>query len=265
MTNRKLSWLLAGLVCLNVAMPSGAAAQQKKEEEEADDLKGLLGAMFGPNFNVYLQGGFTTTGRLLLQHPIGNAIGEQSLQTNTGYNIGIGVGGDYFLRQGFRLSYVYSNNDLTYRTNNGDGSSNLDIDTNAKLHSNTVGVELIRYLLPYRASITPYGTIGLSGTWWGLDSSPLILASGGSTHFRGGGGFSFGLQSRPVDHFGVRLEAASYTIGNPFTGKNSFRSLGTVIDEPTNMDRWDYRLIGVYYFQTQHPVVKKKVVKDTPS
>jgi hypothetical protein len=62
----------------------------------------------------------------------------------------------------------------------------------------------------------------------------------------------FGLQARGWDQFGARLEAVHSTIGNPFTGKRSFRVLnGDVIDEPTTVARWDYRLAVVYYF-TKH-------------
>jgi hypothetical protein len=255
---RKLTWLVTGLLCLNVAMPPGAAAQQEEKENPEDFGKDVLAHLLGPNWNVFLQGGVSMGSRFLLQRPAIGVGGEQSVETGTGWNIGVGGGGDYLVRQGYRLYYLYSNNKINFRTNNGDGSSNLDIDTNAKLHSNTLGIELIRYLLPSSATISPYGTLGISGTWWGLDSSPLVQAVGGSSQFRVGASVAFGVQVRQWEQFGVRLEASSLTIGNPFTGKNSFRTVGALpFDEPSGIGRWDYRLGGVYYFEKRSLLTKK--------
>jgi len=259
MNMRKLSLLLTALLSLNVVAPAGAAAQEKEEAE--DFMKDVVKGIFGPNWNMYLHGGVSAGSRFLLQRPVGVA-GEQSVETSTGYNIGIGGGGDYLLRQGYRFYYLYSNNDLKFRTNNGDGSSALDVNTNAKLHSNTIGLELMRYLLPSRATITPYGTIGLLGNWWGLDSSPLVQPAGGSSQFSMGANVAFGLQVREWQQLGLRLEASSLTIGNPFTGKRSFRTVGAVpFDEPSSVGRWDYRLAGVYYFQKRGKSILKKVEK----
>ena len=256
-TMRKLSWLVIGFLCLHLATPTSAAAQQKENAE--DFMKDVLWSIFGPNWNVSLQGGFTTTDRFLLQAPVGGG-GQQSVQSNTGYNIGVGAGVDYLLRQGFRFYYIYSHNSLDFRTNNGNGTSNLDVDPDAKVHGNTLGVELIRYLLPARTKITPYGTFGVVGTWWGLDESPLVIGAGGSSQFRWGANLAFGLQVREWEKFGARLEAASITTGNPFTGKHSFRTTNAVvIDEPTSVGRMDWRLVGVYYFRK-----RSELFKNTP-
>jgi hypothetical protein len=262
---RKLSLLLIGFLFFNVAKPSGAAAQRKAEQEakevkeEAEDLgKDVLKQLLSPKWNAYLSGGVTTTGRFLLQRPVNGGGGEQALRTNTGWNVGAGLGGDYLLRQGYRFYYQFSRNTLQFRTNNGDGSSNLDFDTDAHITSNIFGLDLIRYMLPSRAPITPYATIGAVGTWWSLDTSPLIQAAGGKTQFRMGANLAFGLQVRSWEQFGVRLEASHSTTGNPFTGKRSFRTVGAVtVDEPTTVGNWDYRLAGAYYFQKRGNLMKK--------
>ena len=247
---RKLSWFLVALLALQVVTPSGAAAQDKDEHDAKDFMKDVLGGIFGPRWNMYLTGGAATAGRYLLQRPTGAITGEQSVEGKTGYSFGVGGGGDYFLRQGYRVYYTYAKNDLTYRTNNGDGSSALDVDPGASLHSNTVGVELIRYMLPAKATVSPYGTIGLSGTWWGLDSSPLVIPAGGSTQFKMGANVAFGVQYRGWEQFGARLEASKANVGNPFTGKNSFRTVGAIpFEEPDQVGHWDYRVAGVYYFK----------------
>src|SRR4029077_4513347 len=83
MKMRKLSSLLVGLLCLNVAMPSGAVAQQQPQKAEASNLNELLKGLFGPTWNIFLMGGATTTGRFLLQRPTttnGTILGEQTLK-----------------------------------------------------------------------------------------------------------------------------------------------------------------------------------------
>lgn len=242
---RKIRLLVLTVACLVAATPMNANAQVKDEAE--DFVKDILWSVFGPNWNVFLQGGFTTTDRFLLQAVGG---GQQALTGNTGWNIGVGGGVDYLLRQGFRFYYTYSNNSLHFRTNNGNGSSNLDLDPDASVHANTLGIELIRYMLPARTKVTPYGTLGLIGTWWGLDESPVVIGAGGSSQFHWGANLAIGLQVRAWEKFGARLEASSITTGSPFTGKRSFRTTnGVVIDEPEFVGRMDWRLVGVYYFR----------------
>ena len=44
---------------------------------------------------------------------------------------------------------------------------------------------------------------------------------------------------------------ASSSVGNPFTGGHSFRAVsGLNVDEPTTVNKTDYRVGGVYYFGT---------------
>ena len=262
---RKLSSLLIALLCVQVATPSGAAAQQK-DEDAKDFMKDVLGNLLGNHWNMFLTSGVSTTGRFLLQRPDAALNGEQALESKTGYNIGIGGGGDYFLRQGYRLYYNYAHNNLKLRTNNGDGSSALDIDPDAGLSSNTVGLELIRYMLPARAAITPYGTLGLSGTWWGLNtSSPLVVGAGGNTQFSMGASLAFGVQVREWEQFGFRVEGAKLTTGNPFTGKRSFKTTGAIpFDEPTHVGKWDYRVAGVYYFKKKSDVMPDRTISKQP-
>jgi hypothetical protein len=69
------------------------------------------------------------------------------------------------------------------------------------------------------------------------------------TEFRPGGMSTLGLQYKVADAWRVRLEASSATIGNPFTGNDSFRPTdGFTIDEPTRVRRTDFRLGLAYTF-----------------
>ena len=60
---------------------------------------------------------------------------------------------------------------------------------------------------------------------------------------------AFGVQITAKKHWSGRLEAALSDGHNPFTGKHSFRALsGPTIDEPTKIDRTDFRFAIVYHF-----------------
>ncbi len=241
------SWYAVALAVLLVT--SARLPAQTKADPE-DFMKDVIKALFGPNWNLFVSGGATTNGQFLLQRPNLALPAERELTTNTGYNVGIGGGVDILLRTGIRLGYTYSNNNLRFRTNTGDGSDNLDVDDAGTLGSHTIAAEVVRYMLPARAMVTPYASIGFQGTWWTLDNGfPILDPAGGSTQFRLGGLVTFGVQAKMGDHFGARLEATAASTGNPFSGRHSFRAVtGTTIDEPTKVSHTDYRVGGVYYF-----------------
>ena len=138
---------------------------------------------------------------------------------------------------------------MNYRTDNGTGSDALNINDVGRLKSNTVSLEVMRYMLPSRAAITPYATLGIQGTWWSLSENSPLVASNGATPFSISPLFAFGMQFKAADHWSARLEANMMGGHNPFTGNKSFVSLaGPAIDEPTDVQHTDFRLAGVYHF-----------------
>jgi len=139
---------------------------------------------------------------------------------------------------------------MNFKTNNGDGSDALDIDDVGTLKSSTITLEVMRYMLPARAAFTPYGTLGVQGTWWSLDeNSTLLTSNGAGTPFSIGPVFSFGVQFKATSHWSGRMEATLSSSHNPFSGNKSFRALsGPTIDEPSSVSRTDYRLAVVYNF-----------------
>ena len=168
----------------------------------------------------------------MLQRPAGG--GERALRGEDGFNLGAGVGVDLMPRLGLRLSYTYASSNLAFRTDDGDGSNALDIDDVGKLRSHAAAVEFLRYVLPTRAAITPYGSAGFVGVWWMLDDeSAFVVAPTGATQFRFGALATIGLQLRLAERLSTRFEATSSTVRNPFTGNESFQALGGVtVDEP---------------------------------
>jgi opacity protein-like surface antigen len=245
--------LVAGIIISPLCAPARSYAQR---EDPEDFNRDVLRAFLHSSWNVYLHGGLTNHSRFMLQRP-GPAVpgaGERALRSEGGYNVGIGAGVDILLRTGFRMSYTYSSNDLNFRTDNGDGSFDLDINDVASLSSHTVTAEIIRYMLPARSGFTPYGSAGFVGTWWGLDqTTELVVPAGGSTQFRFGAIGSIGLQAKLAENWFLRLEDAFATIRSPFTGDESFRALGgATIDEPTRITKTDFRLAAVYRFGKPH-------------
>jgi hypothetical protein len=248
----KSRWLVVALICSLVAMPTISTAQvpDSTKDQAQDFVHDVLRALLGPNWNLFAQGGVTTDERFLLQQAVNPSDGERALQSATGWGIGAGAGVDILLRMGFRASYNFRSSTLNFRTNNGDGSKALNIDDVGTLKTQTIALEVMRYMLPSRAAITPYGTLGIQGTWWLLDEkSPLVTGNGASTPFSVSPLFSFGVQFKASAKWSARLEATLSSGHNPFTGNKSFRSFaGPVIDEPTSVSRTDFRLAGVYHF-----------------
>jgi hypothetical protein len=248
----KSRWLIVVSICSLVATPMISKAQRSDstKAEAQDFVRDVLRALLGPNWNLFAQAGATTSDRFLLQQAANPIDGQRALESATGFAIGGGAGVDILLRTGFRASYTYTSSTLNFRTNNGDGSKALNIDDVGTLKSQTLALELIRYMLPWRASINPYGTLGIQGTWWLLDEkSPLVTGIGAATPFSVSPLFSFGFQFNVIQKFSGRLEATLSSGHNPFTGNRSFRSFaGPAIDEPSGLNRTSFRLAAVYHF-----------------
>jgi hypothetical protein len=248
----KSLWLVIGLICSLVATPTISRAQvpDSTKDQAQDFVHDVLGALLGPNWNLFAQGGASTSDRFLLQQAVNPIDGERALQSATGFGFGGGAGVDILLRTGFRVSYIYTSSTLNFRTNNGNGSKALNIDDVGTLKSQTAALELIHFMLPSRAAINPYGTLGIQGTWWLLgEKSPLVTGTGAATPFSFSPLFSFGVQFKASQKWSGRLEAVLASGHNPFTGNRSFRSLaGRVIDEPSGVNRTDFRLAAVYHF-----------------
>ncbi len=246
--------LLSFTVILSWALlPPNAWGQTPKENPD-DFVKDVLLNLFGPNWNVSLGAGSNNHGRFALQRATlpGGSLGERTLRGADGYSVGIGVGMDLFLRMGFRLGYTYGNSDLVFRTDIGDGSEVLDADDLGELVNHTVSVELIRYLLPSTASMTPYGSAGFITTWYSVDGTALL--GGGGTLFRTGALAVLGLKVEVNDRFDLRFEGATASVRNPFTGRDSYRIQGGVtVDEPTRVNRSNLRVLGVYNFGRPNP------------
>jgi opacity protein-like surface antigen len=245
----KAHWLLVGIACSSVVLSADAEAQGANDGE--DLTRDVLRAILGPDWNLFVHGGLTTNGRFVLQRPAATPLRERALSGGDGFNIGVGVGVDILPRVGWRGSYTYSESDLEFRSDDGDGSSTLDLDDVGFLQTHFATLEIVRYVLPTQASITPYGSAGLVAAWWMLDGdeTSLVETVGGSTQFRFGALATFGVQFRMSESWNARIEYASASVRNPFTGGESFRALGGVtIDEPTRVNKSDIRLVGVYHF-----------------
>jgi hypothetical protein len=244
--------LVLASICSLVAVPTITNAQVDSTKEQAQEFVHdvLRALMIVPNWNVSLHGGFSTSDRFVLQRAANTIDGQRALNSSTGFNIGFGAGADILLRMGFRANYTFSSSGLNFKTDDGTGSNGLNVDNVGTVKTHTVALEVMRYMLPSRSAITPYGTLGVQGTWWVLDEkSALVTSAGASTPFALGPLFTFGVQFKASDRWSGRMEASLSSGHNPFTGNSSFRALsGPTIDEPTSVSRTDYRIAGVYHF-----------------
>lgn len=245
--------LHTALIVLAVAGRTATAqngSEANKDGETEDFVQDVIGALFRPNWNLYMNGGAATHGRFLLQRMATPVAGERSLRSEDAFTIGVGAGVDFLLRSAFRVSYTFSESDLEFHTDDGDGSEQFDVGDLGLLQRHVAAVEVLRYMFPARSAITPYGSAGLAAAWWLLeDSSPLATPTGGSSQFRLGALATFGLQVQLTPYSGARFEVATSSIRNPFTGSDSYRAQGGMtIDEPTRVSQTDFRLAAVYYF-----------------
>lgn len=266
--SKSRSLVVAALLCSLVALPTSSNAQAPDStKEDIQTVHDLFKALLGPHWNLFLQGGATRGDRFSLQRAANTLDGQRALRSSTGYNVGVGGGMDILLRLGLRASYTFTSHNLNYKTDDGTGSDALNIDDVGRVKSSTLEFEIMKYMLPSRAAVTPYGTLGFHTTWWSLDEKSPLVTSNGTTPFSYGPLFSFGVQVKATDHFSGRLEASLSSGHNPFTGNKSFRALsGPTIDEPTSVSRSNYRIAGVYHFgkpnvpavATKPAVAKKK-------
>jgi hypothetical protein len=258
----KLRCLAVALFCSLVAVPTIARAQSRDstKDQAQDFMHDVLGALTVPHWNVFVQGGFATGERYVLQTAVNTVDGQRALEPSTGYNLGLGAGVDILTRLGFRINYAFSSSNLNFKTDNGNGSSALNIDDVGTIKTNTINLEVMSYMLPSRSAFTPYGTLGVQGTWWSLHEKSALLTSNGTTPFAIGPLFSFGVQVKAAERWSGRAEMSLSSGHNPFTGSTSFRAVsGPTIDEPASVSRTEYRLAAVYYFG------KAKSVTGTPA
>jgi hypothetical protein len=246
--------LLSTLVLSTAAVPAiaqnGDESTPRTEAETEDFVRDVIGGLFRPNWNIYMSGGAASHGRFLLQRMATPASGERAVRSEDAFTVGVGAGVDVLLRSAFRVSYTFSESDLQYRTDDGDGSTQLDAGDLGLLQRHVAAVEVLRYMFPARSPLTPYASAGLVAAWWLLDEdSPLASPSADASQFRIGALATFGLQVQLTPNSGARFEVATSSIRNPFTGSDSYRAQGGVtIDEPTRVSQTDFRLAAVYYF-----------------
>ena len=235
--------LLSTLTSL-VVVASPLDAQSNDGPTTSDVFRSVLHS----SWNAFLNAGAGSHGRFLLQEVAGGR--QRAVTTSNGFSAGGGIGFDFLPRSGARLSYTYSASDLVFRTDDGTGAEDLDVDDGGTIQSHIVSAELIRYMFPARGSVTPYGSAGLVAAWWVLANEPAIaVTAGGSSMFRWGAVANFGVQFQLSDHASGRVEIAKSSTGSPFSGRDSFVVPGgATIDEPTRASQTDIRIVGVYYF-----------------
>ncbi len=244
--------IVCGSACLAFLFPA------HKAEAQVGTARDLLGWLFDiPNYNVGINGGIGNYGRFLLQHPTRSTadLTERELRGLHAWTVGGEVGGTILPRVGVQLSYNFTRSDLAWRDDTGTGSELLDVNDLGDLSHSVVGLELIRYMFLENSKITPFATAGVLATWWGMEGGAQGLSRPDSeTQFRWGGTGSVGLQFRLWEDFRLRLDATTATVGNPFTGRDSYiADFGRTIDEPSRVRKTDFRLGLAYTWGKPHP------------
>lgn len=235
--------------------PAAAYAQRDLAREAERAVEWLLGF---PSWTVEAYGGLANHGRFLLQtvavedfFPPGvgdDIVFQRALTAKNSFSFGGAAGFTVLPRTTIRLGFNRAASELEYNDDTGTGSSIFDADDVGDLSSNTLSLEVLRFFLPERIKFTPYAGLGVALTWWHLDEDRAFFAEEDS-HTRWGGVGTFGLQYRFSSAWAVRAEAATFSVGNPFTGEESFvTTSGFTIDEPTRVRQTNFRLVVAYTF-----------------
>jgi outer membrane protein with beta-barrel domain len=246
--------LVGGLLWIAAMIPGSQANAQGRE------TRNVLGQLFKiPRWNVDLHAGIGNYGRFLLDTPFDDFIDdfrERELRGTGAFTLGLGVGATPLPRVGFRLGASHTWSNLEFRDDTGIGTDVLDDDDVGNLRQWLISAEVIRYLLLESSKFTPYGSGGILASWWHLDEEDLELtAPSGNTHFRWGATGMIGLQFRLSKQWRARVEAATASIGNPFTGNESFLVIDDhKIDEPSRVRKTDFRVALQYSWGIPHAV-----------
>ena len=237
------------IIPLLLATATTGAQSNGNGQSSAATTSSIFDALLHSSWSLFLDAGAGSNGRFLLQRVTGTS-GERTIKANDAFNAGVGVGLDFLPRTGARLSYTFNTSDLVFRSDNGDGSENFDVDDGGTLQNHVVAAEVLRYMFPARSVVTPYASGGFVAAWWNLDGQSSIAVAGeSSTQFRWGAMGTFGVQFQLSDHTSTRIEVARSSIRNPFTGSESyFVPGGVTIDEPTRVSQTDFRFVAAFYF-----------------
>jgi len=246
-------WSLLAAATILLAAPATAHGQRDAEPSRYRWL-GL--------HDVTLQGyvGISDHGRFLLQaldFDLNDIVPQRKLTAGKAFSWGVAVGARVLPRTHARLAFNWTRPDLEFEDDTGLDLDVFDNDDIGELTSTTLALELIRYLLPEWRRFNAYAGAGVLITWWSLDETglgiivddtiigPIVAVDGGQTRF--GGSAVLGLQYRASRRLALRLEAATFAPGNPFSGDDSYVPVtGFTIDEPSHVRQTNLRFAVAY-------------------
>jgi len=237
---------LAAAAAMLVAAPGTALGQR---DEEPPRYRWYFG-LGDVTFQGYV--GIADHGRFLLQaldFDLDDVNPQRKLTASRSFSWGVAVGARVLPRTQARLAFNWTRPDLEFEDDTGLDLDVFDIDDIGELTSTTLSLELLRYLLPDWRRFNAYAGAGVLITWWSLDDTgidPLLLSvDDGQTRF--GGSAILGIQYRTSRRFAIRLEAATFAPGNPFSGDNAYVPVtGFTIDEPSHVRQTNLRLAIAY-------------------
>lgn len=247
MSMRTRPGTLPGLILLALTLtalyPTDALSQRWRDAGRAQRTSVTVGAFIG----------FANYGRFLEQDAEADGLlGERELTARNAVALGATVEWYPWDRTGLRLGYTFSPTDLEYRDDSGTGSERLDRDGLADLNVHVLNVDVLRFLLDSRRRFSPYALAGVSGAWWSLGDEGAageIESNGDDTRFRLGGVGGIGFHYSVTPEIAARFEVATFGIGNPFDGEESFTTAtGQTFDEPSSARLTRVTLMITYSF-----------------
>lgn len=255
----RVCWSLGTAAAVLFALPGAAHGQRDTERPRYRWL-----GMHDVTLQAYV--GVSDHGRFLLQaldfdlvdFGLEGITPQRKLTAERAFSWGLAVGARVLPRTHARLAFNWTRPDLEFEDDTGLDLDLFDNDDIGELTSTTLALELIRYILPEWRRFNVYAGAGILVTWWNLDDREFSLIvddtiiRGGivamdDDQTRFGGSAVLGLQYRASRRLALRLEAATYAPGNPFSGNDSYVPVtGFTIDEPSHVRQTNVRLAIAY-------------------
>jgi len=261
--------LLAFGFALAVATPAGA--QSANNDSLVTSIVDMI--TDASRWHLSLNGGAGTFGNLLLQQ---TPLGAVAIRGNRSFAFGGGGGFDIDANNQISLNYTYTGSNLQYRDWRGIGSNLLNVSGLGKLNSNVVSVSANHYFVGSRSLVSPYAGFGVAGAWSHLNPdvvpasvflnapTQFLQTPGGSQKFGFGATANLGAQVRLTQEFFARVEWNTMNQPNPFNGNRAFQSPFVTYDQPSRVQKNEWRVAGVYYLGKMAPAQQKPTVATSP-
>lgn len=206
----------------------------------------VTGSHHGTKYSLEVFGGGVDFGAFLEEEVAPAVAGvtpaqERELVADRTWVVGGALSVQPWQKAAIRAGVAWAPSQFQYRDDSGTGADALDTDDLGDVDLLLLDLSVLYNVLDPGGTFVPYAIAGVSmgrwnaGTEAGSGGSGLLLGDGDASHWRLGGVGGAGLDIAATDRVGLRLEFATFAVGNPFDGDDAFVVGGDArkVDEPS--------------------------------